>query len=276
MAWTNLVSDQRSFVRDLEANLTALQRFVSPATIYSTTAPTDAQIAAQWAVYHPPAYQPNNYEVMQWVDPSTNTLKNHYRKVEDIASTSSTTVQRPVVEFPSSPISWTAIQEIYIGEAGGAATQTFSGIPQIYRDLYLYVQLRDSANAAAANISIRINGSASALYGYSFQAANTSVSLGGEQVGATGFLLPSPAASVTLGQRSNYHNGLFQVWDYALTTRNTRVYHRGAYMQGLFAATTYNNVHGFGLYNSPAAVTSLTVVSATGYAPGTRLVLFGV
>lgn len=274
MAWTNLASDQRQYVRDIEANLTALQRKVSPATIYSTTAPTEAQIAAQWAVYHPPAYQPDNYEVMQWVDPSVNLLKNHYSKIEDIASTSSTTIQRRVVEFPTAPISWSVIQEIYM-DVAGAATQTFSAIPQTYRDLYLYIMLRDTAAALSANTTIRINGTSSATYGYSFQAANSAASLGTEQVGQTGFILTVPGATAW---RSAYHEGLFQIFDYAAALRGVRVYHRGTYYASAAnpPTATSNNVHGFGLFNAAAAVTSLTVVSATGYAPGSRLVLFGV
>lgn len=268
MAWTNLPNDQRAYVRSIEDNLLTLQRRVSPNTLYSTTAPTEAQIQAAWALKYPPAYAPTDFEMTQWVDPASNTLKNHYGRLGGVAT------QRPLVELPASPIAWTRFGEIYADDAGLVGTQTFSAIPQTHRHLYLYILMRDAQATAAINVTIRINGSAATLYGYNFQSANNAMALAGEQIGQTGFLIPTPGNT---SHRGFYHEGLFVVHDYASTLRGTRVHHRGTYLTGATINTANSNtINGFGLFNSAVAVTSLSIVSATGFVSGTRFVLFGV
>jgi hypothetical protein len=268
MPWTNLPTDQRDYVRDIEANLAGMRRKVTPATLYKTSAPTADDIAVAWSNKYPPAYSPDSYEMAQWVDPSSNTLSNTYAQFGAIAG------QQRLTQFPEGSIPYTRLAEIYIDDGGGVATQLFSNISQAYNHLCCYVNMRDSVAAASANVTVRINGSASAAYAYSFQAANNTTSLGTEQVGQTGFLLPTPGNT---SHRGFYHEGLFWIYDYALTTRPVRVHHRGVYLTGATPnAAASNNVNGFGIFNSLAAVTSLSFVSATGFVAGTRFVLFGV
>lgn len=268
MAWTNLPSDQRNYVRDIETELLALRRKVSPTTIYKTSAPTAADIETAWSAKYPPAYTPDSYEMAQWVEPTENQLSNHYAQFDSLPQ------QQQLVQFPSAPIPFTRLAEIYIDDAGGVANQTFSNISQSFSHLCCYVLMRDSAAAASANVVARINGAATATYAYSFQAANNATSLGTEQVGQTGFFLPTPANT---SHRSFYHEGFFWIYDYALSTRLVRVHHRGIYLTGATLNTAAsNNINGFGIYNSSSAVTSLSFVSGTGFVSGTRFVLFGV
>ncbi len=270
MAWTNLPTDQRQYIADIEANLLALRRKVSPATLYSTTAPTVTEIEAAWATKYPPAYTPNSYEMLQWVDPSSNSLMNYYGQFGSVPG------QRTLIEFPASPVPWTKLGEYYADDAGLASPLNFSGISQIYSSLYVYVLLRSSVAALTANAFIQLNGVASALYSYNFQGALSTAALAGEQTGQAGFLLPIPANT---SHRGFYHEGLFRVLDYTSVLRKTRVHHRGVYATGVtISGTASNNVNGFGIYNPVVAIpiTSLAVLTATGFASGSRVVLFGV
>lgn len=273
MAWTNIPSDQRAYVRDIETDLAALGRMISPATIYSTTQPTEAQINAAWSAKYPPAYAPDDYETMQWVDPATNTLKNHFMRA---APSTALVGQKPLVSFQTAPIPYTKLGEIYIDDAGGAATLTFSTIDQTYTDLYLYMLMRSSAAALTGAVSLRINGNAAAIYGYHTQGANTaSISLVAEGASQAGIVVSAPGNT---SHRSFYYEGLVRFMGYSTIVRPIQYHLRGTALTGAaLVQATSSNFNLLGIFNQILVpMTSLSIVGTTGWISGTRFVLFGV
>jgi hypothetical protein len=258
----------------IEGKLAALRAKTNPITYYGTSSPISEQINAAWNGAYPPAYAPALYEQLHWIDPSTGVLSNTYLRVNDVSGAYSSGNSLKLLNYPSAPVPFSKIGEIYIDDAGGTGTQTFSNIPQIYSDLWLFFTVRDSAAAVSANTIFRVNGLATATYGASYQSANSSFGLGTEQVSQTGWLITSPGNTAN---RTYYSQGLLRIWDYASTSRVTRAHIRATSLWGAtYAAATTTNYNMFGIQNSFSAVTSLSIVSATGFVGGTRFVLFGV
>ena len=72
---------------------------------------------------------------------------------------------------------WTAIASTTVG-AGGAATVTFSSIPQTYKNLLIKVSARNTRSAGEAELRWTVNGSATSYSNRLVQGNGTSVSGG--------------------------------------------------------------------------------------------------
>jgi hypothetical protein len=282
MVWDSNAENQRQIIAGIEGKLNQLRQRTSALTLYSTTTPTAAQLAAVFSAAYPPAYSPALYEEVQWVDPSTNILQNVYARAEDIGTgapnTASTGVQQPYLTFPSAPIPYTVLGEIYVDDAGMASPLSINVSDTSFNNLCLYFQIRDSANAANATVSLRVNGLSAANYGASWQGANSTFGLGTEQNSAAAWTFTAPAASLTLSQRTHYLQGMARFFDYNNTLRMPRVHVSAVSVWGApYTTSTTTNYNFFGPYNALVSpITSVSFVSATGFAAGSRLVLFGV
>jgi hypothetical protein len=274
MPWTLSPSDQNAYVHEIETMIDTVGRRVSPLTMYQTTEPTAQERIDIWTQIKGGAYSPALYEMLQWVEPSTNVLKNQYQRLNDLSATSSSQKMLPIIEFPSGNIPYTKLGEIQIGETPGTATQLLSDIDQSYRHLLCYIQYRSTAAAATANLLLRVNASAAASYSLQYQSPNSGVALNAEQISATAWSFTVPANT---SARTYYHEGLLFLPDYNLTTRQVRMFYRGCYASGApHTVATTNAFFASGIFSSAVAVTSLQFVGTTGVDAGTRIVLFGI
>jgi len=87
VTWSSNHTDQQEIISRIEGKLKLLRTRVRPITLYSASAPTDAEMAAAWNLAYPPGYSPQLYEELQHVDPVTNTIKSSYVRINDIAGT---------------------------------------------------------------------------------------------------------------------------------------------------------------------------------------------
>jgi hypothetical protein len=275
--WTTSPKEQQSFVTALEGKMNTLRQAISPATLYSSTAPTDAEVIAAWSAIKGTSYNPGVYEALQWVDPSTNMLRNHYQVINDLSSGAAASGKiYPIVGFPTGKVPYTKLDEIQIDEAGGAATQLFSNIDQGYNHLLVYVQWRSTVAALTSTLTIRPNANAAAIYSMQFQAPNSAqlAAGSGETVSTTGWAFTVPANT---SERTLYHQGLLFIPDYARTDRPTRAFYRSSYASGAPLAAATTQAHFTSAFmNNLLAVTSLQFVGVTGTNAGTRLVLYGI
>lgn len=267
--WSSNHTDQQTIISRIEGKLNTLRTRTKPVTLYSATVPTAQQLNAAWGAQ----YSPQLYEEVQWLDSSNDVLRNHWQRIPDITTTASSGTLRPMLTYPTSPRP-TKLDELVIGEAGGGTLQTLSNIPQTYRHLLLYLQVRDTAASTNATFGIRINGLSASNYAGSWQGANSTFGLGTEQVALTSWQFLAPAAT---SARAYYFQGLVRFPDYVTTTRLPRIHVRGTTLYGNpYTTSTTTNYNYFGFYNSAVAITSLSIVSGTGFAAGTRLILYGV
>lgn len=269
--WSSNHNDQQTIISGIEGKLNQLRTRTRPVTLYSATTPTLSQLNAAWGTQ----YSPQLYEEVQWLDTTNNVLRNHWLRVNDISSSASSGTLRPLYTYPSGALPYTKIEEIYIGEGGGGTTQTFSNIPQTYRDLVVMINARDAAAGTSASIAIQINGLVATSYGASWQGANSTFGLGTEQNSQTAWIFTAPASTAA---RPYYLQGSARIKDYRNVNRRPRMHARITSLWGNPHTTSLTtNYNYFGFYNaSVQPITSISVVSATGFVAGTRLILYGV
>lgn len=267
--WSSNHTDQQTIISRIEGKLNTLRTRTKPVTLYSASTPSLSQLNAAWGAQ----YSPQLYEEVQWLDSANNILRNSWLRLPDITTTASSGTLRPLQTHPTTGL-LTKIDELIIGEAGAGVLQTLSNIPQTYRHLFLYLQVRDSIANTVATFGIRVNGLSATNYAGSWQGANSTFGLGTEQVALTSWQFLAPAATAA---RAYYFQGWARFPDYATTARLPRIHMRGATLYGNpYTTSTTTNYNYFGFYNAAAAITSLSIVSGTGFAAGTRLILYAI
>ena len=169
--------------------------------------------------------------------------------------------------------------------AGGAASITFSSIPQTYRALEFRLLLRDSTSGvnltsgnAWANLTMYLNGDTGNNYswhlldGYNGAAqANTGVS----NIPLQGFMPANSLAANVFGAAS------ITLTDYASTSKNTTTRALSGYNLN-YAGTSYNAwnngsiAFGSTAWYNTAAVTSVTFAAATSWMQYSTVAMYGV
>lgn len=157
----------------------------------------------------------------------------------------------------------TLIERIEVG-SGGAASITFSSIPQTYDGLYLLVS--DRSNRAATNdaLIMKLNGTAS-----------TGVRVYGSGTSATSTANPDPLNDAATATANTFSNIQFHIPNYASTTTYKSWSADGVEENN--ATSAYQSFTA-GLYASNSAVTSivLEVETGTGFLQYSSATLYGV
>jgi hypothetical protein len=164
-----------------------------------------------------------------------------------------------------------------VGNAS-ASTITFSSIPSTYKHLQIrFISRRNSGgNAGNNDLYLRFNGSSSLIYtSHKLRGNGTAASASSDGVDASEIYLPNATAgsAQTAGVMSV---GIIDIHDYASTTKNKTVRN--------FTGNDSNGVNtGYvsfssGLYKATTAVTSISLVDASGIAFATSSVfsLYGI
>lgn len=259
LSWSSNPAEQKLFVKQLDLKLAQLDRLVVPETIYSETEPLDSAITG------------NLYKKTQWVVPSTNELKNIYTKVDDAAvANTSTLAPYAIVPVPQSDL-LTVIDSYHAGNANGLSTISFSGIPQTFSRLFLYLHYRDTVAATSISGSLRVNGLASATYAMSWFGHNGTQSYGNESVGATGWVIGGPGGTA---DNHLWLDGWFEFPTYTDSLAK-RMRGRAHFSWGTPTTSTFQAYNIFGGHSPTTAITSVSWTGNVGSAPGTRAVLFG-
>jgi hypothetical protein len=161
---------------------------------------------------------------------------------------------------------------------GSSTTLTFSSIPSTYKHLQIrFICRRNSGgNAGNNDLYLRFNGSSSLIYtSHKLRGNGTSVSASSDGVDASEIYLPNATAgsAQTAGVMSV---GTIDIHDYASTTKNKTVRNiTGNNSNGV--NTGYFSLSS-GLYKATTAVTSISLVDASGIAFATSSVfsLYGI
>lgn len=259
LLWSNVPSEQKLFVKKLDQRIAQLNQLVVPETIYSETAPTTEQLSQKL------------YEKAQWVVPSENELKNIYVKVEDSAVAGTSTLTPYIVAPVPADQGLTVLDSYHAGNANGLATITFSGIPQTYERLFLYLHYRDTNAAASIAGFLRVNGISSASYAMSWFGHNGAHSYGTEAVGNSGWPFTVPAGN------ADNHLWLDAWFELPAYTNSLAKRMRGRINSawGTPVIATIQGYNAFGGHSPTTPITSVSWVGTTASAPGTRAVLFG-
>jgi hypothetical protein len=167
----------------------------------------------------------------------------------------------------------TKLDTVTVG-AGGAASVTFSNIPQTYTDLVVKISARDlSSNAIGETLAFRINGDSSAIYNRRrLEAVGTSVSSGawtGDNYAYVGVTNGGGTTANTFDSFElylpNYVGSNYKSYSVDCVTENNSATNN---VMDLYA----------GLWSSTAPVTSLTFyeIGTANFAQYTTFTLYGV
>jgi hypothetical protein len=148
----------------------------------------------------------------------------------------------------------TLIETIEIG-VGGAATLTFSNIPQTGTDIMLLLSHRNDGGANQDNITLRINGLSGSNYVSRRLEGNGSTVLSGNQTATS---INQPYSNSASSTANTFTNTSYYFSNYALTgtksiSIDTVMENNGTGYQQLFAC----------LYNS--SISGITSITISGY-----------
>jgi hypothetical protein len=167
------------------------------------------------------------------------------------------------------PSTLVLIQKQVVG-ASGAASVTFSSIPQTYTDLVLRVSSRDTSAATIANMYVRFNGDSGSNYtDRMLYASGTSVSSGVNS--GTGIYY-------TYSVGANGPAGLFSNNEVIVGAYTGSAY-KAISIENSIANNSTGGLFGLnsGMWNSTSAVTSVTFTPGSGnFAQYTTISLYGV
>ena len=163
-------------------------------------------------------------------------------------------------------MSMTVIEHIEVG-SGGAASITFSSIPQTYTDLLIVTSLRTQQGGLAFEVFLSFNGSttgfsARQLYGDGSTAASSTPA---RQAG----ILPGTATT-----SSTYNSGQLYIPNYA--SSNAKSYSLDSVTENN-GTTAYQNILA-GLWSGTAAISSLTLTNtgANNFVQYSSATLYGI
>lgn len=167
----------------------------------------------------------------------------------------------------------TKIDEHVTG-VGGEASYTFSNIPGTYSSLRLIASARNSANAVNVALGIRFNGDSAANYYQHGSTEGVGSPTGYAAAGQTSTLIGNiPAATAEASRFGSY---IIDIPFYAKTTfyKNLHVISEKVYG----APSPYSEyLAGGGLWSNTAAITSITIVPASGnLIEGSCFTLYGI
>ncbi len=156
------------------------------------------------------------------------------------------------------PNTMTLINAVTVG-AGGAANITFSSIPSTYTDLCLKYSLRDSTNAVAQNVQIRINGNTASINSSSLLQGNGSSAASYNQSGTISSLQYMNGGTSTA---NTFSNAEFYFPNYTSSASKSYSYDGVTENNGTTAITAITA----GLWSDSAAITSLSIFTEGGVA----------
>jgi hypothetical protein len=156
---------------------------------------------------------------------------------------------------------------------GSSGTITFSSIPSTYKHLQIRLTSRIVTATAQSEIQVRFNGISSGSYaGHYLYGNGSSVigSNGGSSATEISSFIPVPGASASA---NIFSTGILDVLDYTSSVKNTTMRH----LSGMYSGNKYV-VLGSGLLNNTAAITSISLLSATGdgFTTTSRFSLYGI
>jgi hypothetical protein len=163
---------------------------------------------------------------------------------------------------------WTAIASTTVG-AGGAATVTFSSIPQTYKNLLIKVSARNTRSAGEAELRWTVNGSATSYANRLLQGNGSTISGGttGTVYFYSGEISAATATASVFGSADiyipNYTGGNYKSVSADTASENNAT----------SAYTTLTN----GLWSNTAAITSIAFYYSAGdWAQYSTFTLFGI
>ena len=155
--------------------------------------------------------------------------------------------------------------------SGGGTTIDFTSIPQTYQHLHIRVMCQDNS-AGSGNLGIQLNGDTGTNYARHFIVADgstaTAAGTTAQSIVVSGQIMGNNPASSIFGV------ALFDIHDYASTTKNTTIRTFGGYdangSGGMRLAS--------GLWLNTAAVTSiqLKIVSGNAFSSNSVFALYGI
>lgn len=167
------------------------------------------------------------------------------------------------------PETFTKIDSATVG-AGGAASVTFSSIPQIYTDLVVKYSTRCSGSGQFQQVFLRMNGDSSAVYSghrfwyYAGFASNAYTSGTSNNMNWTS---GSTATANTFGI------GEITILNY---TSNTGKSFSSELMSESNSATEVVTSMASGLYATSSAITSLTIIGESSFVQNSTFTLYGI
>jgi hypothetical protein len=153
---------------------------------------------------------------------------------------------------------YTLISSNTVG-SGGAATITFSSIPQTYTDLVVKASVRTDRALENDEISVRLNGNTSSIYSYRSLAGNGSSASNSTETNTTRFrnLNNIPGATAT---SNTFGNTEFYIPNYASASFKSISFNSSGENN---ATSSYIDMAA-GLFGSTSAVTSIEMFPRIG------------
>lgn len=271
LPWPDRYSDQADYVTDLEQRLRLLHLKSVPASYVGISRPTTAQMADAWSLKEDADLSVPPYGKTQWYNPQTDRVENLFVNLPTYAA-DPFGVQADAL----SPVCTELIGSFSQNQGDGASATYTASWSKVYRKISFFWSARSTAAVTGATFQIRPNALATAIYNHAAsridsttpgQADTSSAAANGWAVGN----IPGTTAA----NANVFGQGFGEIY----FPDSVKV--KGGFFDSLWlindgsGAAEMRHNHGGWIINTTAQLTSLLFVPQTGFAVGSKIVVFG-
>lgn len=176
------------------------------------------------------------------------------------------------------PATYTLIAST-IYTSNGSSNVVFSSIPNTYTDLVVRGSVKStSTSTGSIGVSLRLNADSSTLYSYTRVYGESSPAVGSTRATAlTSSQLARTTSTADTGSTNIFNNFEFYIPNYNSSVAKcvSGVYGWVQNSTSHTGALDYTGAHA-GLYTGTTAITTVTLVTTTGFASGSSFYLYGI
>ncbi len=266
IVWPDTRADQVEIIRQLYSDIVDLEREYIPATLYNNSTPSQAQIRASWdAIYD---YSPLLYSKVVSYKTAENLVNNIH-------------LAKPFFElsWPTPKKNWHLLSS-YLKDYESASADVVMAIPPIYQKIVIIGTIRLKEAGATPPLMVRVNGISSANYWYQRAGVYN------DGAGAGGF--SNLAANAQTEWDLHWVTGdtndtplAAQIYlEFPFYTTAILIEFHGKFIAAYGERTTttqgvtISNLWGF--MNLAQILSSITIFDSDGFAPGTKIDMYGV
>lgn len=177
---------------------------------------------------------------------------------------------------PEIPAAYDSIQTI---TTSGSTSITFTSIPQTYKDLQLRILCKTTTAGSAdtENLFIQFNGvTTGTAYSYYNVRASGAGTVGASSIANTNTIQIGYGVNSGTTTTGYFAPNIINIGDYASTVKNKSVTGMGGVEINISGSSSLVYALQTGSWSSTAAITSITLSSASNFASGVQFALYGI
>lgn len=269
IAWPDNREDQIAMIRQLYSDISDLERKYIPATLFDNATPTQDQIRDSWDV----AYDSS---------PLLYSKVASYKTDENLVDNIHISMPSFVRSWPVPTKNWNLLSS-YLKDYDSASADLVWTVPITYQKIALVMTIRTEDAASAPGLAMRVNGLSSANYFHQ----RSGVYNDGDGTGGFSNASEKAATFWTLDWVAGALNDtplsaqVYMEFPFYTTASFIEFYGRSIISYGDKAAGDVKGIlaanwWGFMNATSQVPMTSITILDSDGFAPGTKIDMYGV